>query len=219
MIKNRIVALVFRLAAFLLILLGLLDNFGVFRGRFLPGALMYYTILSNLLALVLFGVLVVATLRQTAHPRLEFVVVANLLLTLAVYWLLLAPSMFSMGQGGGNWTFTNLSVHLITPLACLLDYLLFAPRHRLKYRDVYLMLLFPLCYLVFASLAGKLGYIFATGADGAPIHYPYPFMDYDRLGLRAIPNILGVSLALILVGHLFYWLDREKPQRKASAKH
>lgn len=213
---------------FAVILVGLLVNLGIFNNALHLGAFMYYTILSNLLALILFGLLIYKTIRDLSTKgskgsagylaRFEFVCTVDLLLTFAVYWVLLAPQLFSMGENYSMWSFDNLSVHLIAPLGCLLDYILFAKSKRLKYRDVYLTLIFPFVYLVSTSIAGSLGYVYLiSAADGLPVHFPYPFMDYDRVSLLSADlHIFVIMIAIIVVGHVFYFLNRKQKKRKAK---
>jgi hypothetical protein len=153
-INDRRFAIFFRSCGLLIALVGLLINMGFFRGEFAANMLMYYTIQSNILALVLFGVLLIKTLEgfrlegkygKTGYfPRFEMVCVFDLLLTLIAYWVLLAPVSSSMGHGLRLWSFGNLCVHLITPALCLIDYALFAESGHLKYRDVYAILIYPL---------------------------------------------------------------------------
>lgn len=230
MIKNRLLALVFRIGILVVILLGILINLGVFRGTFQLGAMMFYTIQSNLLALVLFAVLSFRTISdikkngfngETGYiPRFKFVCIVNLLLTMVVYWTLLAPQMFEMSDVSPIWSFGNLSVHLIAPLGCLLDYILFTKPKGLKYRDVYATLIFPAAYLIFASVAGLMGYTYKLTASGSPSHYPYPFMDYDRIGARAIIYIAAMMIGILAVAHVIYFIDRKVESRgKSHANH
>lgn len=195
-------------------------NFGIFDGRFDAGAIMYYTIQSNILGLVLFGMLIFCTMRDLIgkgingsagyFARFEFVCTIGLLLTFVVYWVLLAPQLFQMTEGYSVWSFGNISVHLIAPLACLVDYVLFTKSKNLKYGDIYLVLIFPLSYMVFASIAGALGYVYGISAvDGLPVHYPYFFLDYDRIGLGFIAYVLGLVVFFLIIGHLMYLFDQK----------
>ena len=100
MIQDRRFAFAFRLGACLFAVAGLLKQIGVFGGTISFRSFMYYTIQSNLLAIVLFAYLAVRTargLREGArgnagwHPRLGMVCAVDLFVTLAVFWALLAP--------------------------------------------------------------------------------------------------------------------------------
>lgn len=180
---------------------------------------MYYTIQSNILALVLFGILFAKTVmayRQDGRfgktgyfPRFEMICAVDLLLTFFVYWLVLVPQAFSMGGDNGLFSFGNLSVHLVTPLLCFADYILFAEPHHLKYRDVYGILIFPLAYVAFTAAAGFTGYVYGVAADGAPVRFPYFFLDFDRIGIMVFAYIAALAAVFLVISHLLYLLDRK----------
>lgn len=181
---------------------------------------MYYTIQCNILALTMFGVLLICTVMnyrrngskgKTGYfARFEMVCVIDLLLTMIVYWLLLAPGAFNMGSDFGLWSFGNLSVHFITPLLCLIDYILFAEPHHLKYRDVYAILIYPLSYVAFSSIVGLMGYVYRlSSVDGSPVNFPYFFFDYDQVGAKAILYILALIFMFLVFSHMVYLLDRK----------
>jgi hypothetical protein len=124
-----------------------------------------------------------------------------------VFWVLLAPVT---GDGFPLFTFDNLSVHLLAPLFCLTDYILFTESGHLKYRDVYAILIFPFLYLAFTSAAGFTGYVFRVSTvDGRPVRFPYFFYDYDEVGLKAFLYIGVLVLIFLLFAHVFYWLDKK----------
>lgn len=230
MIQNRKFALIFRISALLIACAGVLSITGGFRGEFSSAQFMYYTIQSNLVAIVLFGMLVVATVKNVRtdgwygscsfFPRFEMVVMIDILLTLLVFWIMLAPGAFSMGGDYPMWSFGNLAVHLITPLFCIVDYLLFAASKHLKYRDVYAILIFPYCYIVLVTIAGFAGYTFHPYADGTVKHFPYYFLDWSQLGLQVFVYIIGLTALFLIISHLLYLLDRKwkKPLFGAQQK-
>jgi hypothetical protein len=234
MIQDRRIALVIRVCFTLLIIAGLLGQTGVFAGSVRPSLLMYYTIQSNILALGLFVGLIIRTslgLRRDGAkgsagyaPRFEMVCTIDLLLTLVVFWVLLSPTLFSMGTSTGGLyitSFDNIMVHLLTPLFCLIDWVLFASSRVLRFRDILLVYVFPYCYVAFTSLAGVLGYIFSYDAEtGRAVHYPYFFFDYDVVGWGALIYIAALSVFFFLLGCLLYLFDRKvkKPQLFAGNK-
>jgi len=212
MFRNKIkYALVFRAAALLFSLSGVLATTGVFNGRISFGALYYYTTQSNILAVVMFTLLTANTLSGVRNgdenacyfPRFSMVCVIDILVTFFVFWILLVPAISGMPL----WTFTNLSVHAVTPMLCLLDYILFTKPRHLKYRDVYAVVIYPLCYVVFATIAGFAGHTYGTGSDGAAVRFPYFFMDYDRLGAFAAVYTVVLVVIFIILSHGFYLVD------------
>jgi hypothetical protein len=117
------------------------------------------------------------------------------------------------------WSFENIAVHTVTPLLCLLDYILFSEAQRLKYRDVYYVCLFPVGYVIFATIAGLAGYVyyysgilsdpFSSHIESVPVRFPYFFLDFDRIGLMALVYIGGILLFFLLLSHGIFFLDRK----------
>ena len=231
MLKNKWLALVFRLIALITISIGLVRELGVFRNTVDFDMFKYYTIQSNLLAVVMFAILVVRTvigLREGLHggaawfTRLRMIGTVNLLLTLIVFWALLAPAAPAFYL----LSYSNLSIHLIAPLLCLADYLLFYEAGRLQYKDVYFTGIFPLFYFVFVTVLGVAGYnygnrfvvtryITADAVEGysVPRRAPYFFLDFDEAGMMVLAYA-GVILAVILIaGHGFYLIDRKRKKK------
>ena len=121
---------------------------------------------------------------------------------------MLAPQSFSMDANTNLFTLSNLTVHLITPLLCLVDYVLFADSGHLKYRDVYAVLIYPLCYVLFSSAAGLLGYVYRIStADGLPVRFPYFFFDFDRIGMKSLGYIAALVGFFLVISHIFYIID------------
>jgi hypothetical protein len=223
MIQNRRFALIFRTGALLFAIAGVLKQIGVFDGQLWLGSFMFYTMQSNLLAIALFGILIIRTskgLQEGAHgsagyhSRFEMVCVVNVLVTFVVFWILLVPTV----SAEYLWSFENLAIHAVTPLLCLSDYMLFSEPQRLKYRDVYYCTIFPLCFVAFASIAGLAGYVYWMGDDGLPVRFPYFFLDYDRIGYMTIAYIVGILVFFLLLSHGIYLIDRKVRKPRKAVK-
>jgi hypothetical protein len=225
MIKNKTAALVFRSASLIFVAAGIFANLRLAVGSAHPfSMLMFYTIQSNLLALALFALLTVRTAKElrapggcSFYPRLSMVVAVDLLVTLVGFWALLAPMAFTMADTGFQmWSFANLAAHLFTSLLCLADYLLFAQPGKLKYRNIYSAVIYPLAYVGFVTAAGFGGYTYAMPTeDGGAMHFPYFFLDWERLGAKVL-LFVGVLVAFfVLLGHGLFWLDKARAKRAA----
>lgn len=221
MIKNRLVATIFRGAAAIFALGVIMSQVGVFRGDINFPIMMYYTIQSNILAGVMFAILFVRTLKGLKNdgakgsasylPRFEMVCVIDLFLTFFVYWVMLVPQSFSMDGDMGLWTFDNLAVHLITPLLCLVDYILFAKPGNLKYKDTFAVLIYPLSYVLLTSIMGFCGFNYGyLGANGMPVRFPYFFLDFDQLGLMVFVYVAALVLFFLLLSHIMYFIDKKR---------
>jgi len=218
MIKDKRIALIFRSAAFIIATTGLLAMMGAFKGELHFQSLAFYTMQSNILAIVLFGMLIVRTaigLRDGNKgnagyfARFEMICVIDIMLTLIVFWILLAPTLFSMVGEFSMWSFDNLAVHAFTPLLCLLDYILFTQPKHLKYRDVYYVVIFPIAYLIGTSIAGLMGYVYMTASDGKPMRFPYFFYDFDRIGAVSFLYIGALIVFFLIISHIFYFIDQK----------
>jgi len=233
MINNIRYALLFRLGALVFALTGLLKQIGVFQGSIRLGAFMYYTTLSNMLAIILFAILSAHTIhsfrekarnKKERYSRFEMACVVNLLVTFIVFWTLLVPQGISADY---LWTFENLAVHAVTPLLCFIDFILFAEAWRLKYRDIYYTTIFPLLYAAFATVAGFAGYIYYyidpsgnpidhAAANSIPVRFPYFFLDYDQIGAMVGVYMIVILLAVLLLSHGIYYGSRklQKPRSR-----
>ncbi|MDR1068369.1 MAG: hypothetical protein LBL36_03875, partial [Clostridiales Family XIII bacterium] len=141
-ISNKYVILGYRIAAFVIIALGLLTTTGVFAGHAKYQILFAYTIQSNIVVLAFFAVLIVGTAAGIArgadakegaygfYPVASFAISFAILITMLIFWGILAPPM-----AWGNaylMTFSNLGVHLFCPLLMIGDRLLFYKKRVMK---------------------------------------------------------------------------------------
>ena len=229
MIQNRRIALAFRLGALIFALAGVLVAVGAASGEVGFGSLMFYTLQSNILAVILFAYLAFRTGRSMKenlcgsvgfNTRLVMVLTVDLLVTMIVFWAVLAPGV----PPEYLLTFDNITVHTITPLLCLLDYILFSEAGRLKYRDVYYVCIFPLFYVVFATIAGQAGYVFyyvntteslfSSAIIQEPVRAPYFFLDFDEYGIMAVVFIAALVVFFLILSHVIYLIDRKRHRTK-----
>jgi hypothetical protein len=220
--KNRIFALCFRLASFVLCFLGILATMGVFAGRTSWSILLYYTTESNILVLVMFGVLIVRTAADlknngaaggaSYYERVSAIVALSITVTLVVFWGLLAPYI---GGGWGLFSFTNLQVHAITPLLMVFDYLFFAEPGKLKKYDPWIFACIPLAYFAQSTVLGFSGVRY--GAQfGSSARFPYFFVDFDLLGARVFAYVLAITVFFMGLAYLLLWYDRRRKDRSAA---
>jgi hypothetical protein len=178
--------------------------------------LMYYTILSNLLALVMFTILAVKTVLDLKngrygnagyYPIFSYAAGIDLMLTLVGYWFILSPS-FSMGNGAFTWSFFNMTVHLFVPVLCFLDFLLFSANKSLKYKHIYYVLAFPWAYVLITSIAGVLGHRYQL-PDHEPTRFAYFFIDFDQIGAMVFAYVAGLTIFFLILGHALYAFDNK----------
>jgi hypothetical protein len=167
-------------------------------------SLIYFTVQSNAFLVIVFGYDVVASfLRRSPLPlAVKGAATLYILITGLVYNLILAPTLHpapgavSVPIIGG--TPSNDLLHLMTPAMTLLDWLLFEAHTALRWRAALFWLAYPIGYLGFALIRGIL--IDAGMAAVGRAHYPYGFINVDRLGYQ------GVALNTVLYGVAFWLL-------------
>ncbi|MDR0752108.1 MAG: hypothetical protein LBF12_05980 [Christensenellaceae bacterium] len=218
--NNRITALVYRCVAIILCLFGLLDGTGLFLGSPSGGSLLYYTNQSNILVLIVFVMLLIATLREikksgTKGPSSFFerttgIVMLAISVTMLIFWFVLAPTFVASGNTQYLLTFQNFQLHLITPLLIIGDYFIFETPGKLKKVDPYIFAAIPLLYFVQATIIGLSGYVYRVDPNGAIEHFPYYFLDYYKLGWKVGLYVVLVSIFFIGLAYGLLLLDKKR---------
>ncbi|MDR1231133.1 MAG: Pr6Pr family membrane protein [Spirochaetaceae bacterium] len=226
--NNKFFAIVFRGFALLFGAWGVLAVTGVFKDAFNPVILLAYTIQSNILVVIFFGILLVKTLIKNKNgekapvspekpfgffPRLSMVVAFAIFVTMLIYWFVLAPLSV---QGSGVrqlLALENLAVHLITPLLMLVDYILFTKRGMLKKYDMLLCTVIPYTYLLEALTLGLTRTV-RYDSIGNNSYYPYIFLDIDRFGARVILFVAAMSLFFLVIAFCWQRFDRRQSRQQ-----
>jgi len=98
-------------------------------------------------------------------------------------------------------------LHSVIPVLFIIFWLIFVPIERLKWKNAFAWLIYPIIYMIYALIHGNI-----------TKWYPYPFVDVNELGYKkALLNTGGVllvifllSLALIGTGKLMKKFDDKK---------
>ena len=162
----------------------------------------YFTILTNMGIGVWFlgAALAGRSFEMASAWRLALTVYG--LVTMAVYWVLLAPTHHPQG-----WSFVaNLLLHVAVPLAMAFEDLRF-PWPKVGANAPWGVLLFPVVYCVFSLVRGEL-----TG------WYPYFFLNKDKVGGWGTVALYCVGLLAVFIAVGFGWRALVHfRQRKATA--
>lgn len=212
--SSRVLALGFRIAALVIITTGIVRITGILTPDPSWNALLFYTVLSNLLCLGWVVLLVVRTLRDlrrsgtrglsTPSARWSGAVMMAITVTMLVYLVVLVPSAFVQGGDYRPFSLTDNLIHIVTPCLLIADWLLFVPKGRLRWTDPLLWALIPYAYLAFALVYGGLGGEFLPGRT-----YPYPFLDVATHGVGGVViRVLVLSVVLVGVGYVYVAIDR-----------
>ena len=94
----------------------------------------------------------------------------------------------------------NELLHVIVPLMFLVYWIYFVPKHKLRWSNIWLWLLYPLLYTVFALIRGSF-------AD----FYPYPFLNITKFGIsRVFINCIAITFLFAFLSALFVAIGKRK---------
>ena len=143
----------------------------------------YFTVLTNLGVAILMTVAALALWRRRAPPDSRWFrgALVYMIVTCITYELLLRR-LWSP-QGLQFWT--DLAFHDIQPALTLIFWVTAAPKRDLHWRDLPILLPYPIIYFALALVIG------ARGGG-----YPYDFLDVTALGY---PRVITIGLAFLAV--------------------
>ncbi|MGH2927562.1 MAG: Pr6Pr family membrane protein [Solirubrobacteraceae bacterium] len=150
--------------------------------------LSYFTIQSNILAVIVLAVGAVADPRDRRWAYVRGAVTLYIVITGIVYNTLLLNA-----DVGVTAAWLNDVVHRVVPALALLDWIVFSPWARTRYRSALAWLAYPIAYIVYSLIRGPI-------VDW----YPYPFVDprlgggYGRVAIYIV--VLAVVFGLLALG-------------------
>lgn len=112
----------------------------------------------------------------------------------AVFWLILNAQWHQVG-----WDkFETCILHGFTPVVFFLDWLFFYPKGTYKFKDIIKWEIWPICYMIFAIVMGKI-----TG------YFPYSFFNIDKMDLsQFISSMKFVVIGFVLFAIILVIIDK-----------
>jgi hypothetical protein len=158
----------------------------------------YFTILTNSLVAVCYTGLIVAKYKKRfqffSNPKTITAIAVYISIVGLVYNIILRY----LWQPEGLQRLVDEALHSIAPVWFVLFWFFFVPKNKLKYKDFFPWLLYPLCYIIFILIRGAFSNF-----------YPYPFIDVNNLGyVRVFLNSVGLTCAFAFVSLLFIFFGR-----------
>ena len=224
MIKNRTSQLIFYTIYCTLGLVGCVSTLGIFddintiRWDFY----VHFTNISNFLCI---GVML-ASLIQTAKkkedsfvsaaPLLKFIGMLGILLTFLVFNIMLAGAEGRDPQA--NWRVGSLLFHVTLPILYIADWFLFRERRTCKWYYPIASIGFPVVYVIFLLIQAVIlnfNSSILIPTTTTPLIYPYFFVNLETQGVGGVLMWIGIlSAAFVLVGYLFFGLDKLGKKKK-----
>jgi len=163
----------------------------------------FFTIQTNILAALVLTAFAIKTGPEEwlVHPFVRSAVAAYIVMVGLIYVILLRP----VEPPQNATSVTNIVMHYLMPAAYLLFWLTCVRKAGLRWYDPLLWTIYPLFYLGFVLVRGKMSGF-----------YPYRFIDAKTLGYAGVAaNTAGllvvcaaIGMCLVLIG---WWLARRQP--------
>jgi len=190
-----------RLVAGLAILIAIIGQFEYTAGRATINPFNffgYFTIQSNIITMVAFLASAYFILSRTKQPDwviyLRAIATTIIVIVGLVYNTLLAGASLA---GSFDLKWSSDILHVIIPIYALVDWILFADRKKLPYKMLWVVLVYPIVWLVVILIRGA--------TDG---WVPYPFLNpntgYGSVALYCI----GIAAFTVLFGLAVFALSR-----------
>ncbi|HEY7103935.1 MAG TPA: Pr6Pr family membrane protein [Mycobacteriales bacterium] len=155
----------------------------------------YFTVESNILAVVALAGGAVLTGCPRGWPYFRGAVTLYMAITGIVYALLLSDVDVQLSA---QWV--NATLHEILPLFLLVDWILFPPWPRASYRKALGWLAFPLVFVAYSLIRGPI-------VDW----YPYPFLDPRPHGyLHVVWMSVLIGLGMVVLALAVLWIGRQR---------
>lgn len=154
----------------------------------------YFTVLSNIAIGAVSAVLAVDPRRDGPGFRVARLDALLCIAVTGVVYNTVLRGIVELSQAGAV---SNFLLHVASPLAAVVVWLLVGPRPRIDTRTVLLSVLAPVLWIV---------YTFVRGA--VVDWYPYPFLDVIEIGLgRALLNAGVVAVLFLVLASGLRWVD------------
>ncbi len=171
------------------------------RGRVLS-VFAYFTIQSNIIVMVTSALLAVRIKRK---PEWFWVLRLDGVLCIAVTFVVFHLALSDLQDLEGKAKTADFLLHTVSPVLCVLGWMLFGPRGKTSWRVVQLAVVFPLAWLVFALTLQQL-------TDGFSM---YPFLDVADNGWpRVLFNAAVVAVFFLGLAAAAHLLDERLRGRR-----
>lgn len=191
----------FKFLITLVSLLGLILNFKLLT---VGGALIYYTIQSNLLCfLVYFVIMILYIFKKFEKNNIYYIMkgmaTMAMAITMVVFQLFLSNTPTYQ-----NHEIISMVVHLFVPLLAILDYIIFDEKGHLKKSYPFMWTATLIFYLVFDIIYVSLG-----GKYNNNCNYPYFFLSIDKFGYMGVAiNCIIIYILFLLFGLCIQIIDQ-----------
>jgi hypothetical protein len=158
----------------------------------------YFTIQNNLLVAVCYT----ALLLQPAAAIGRFFQRQQTLAAVTVYILIVGliynVVLRFIWDPKGLQSLVDELLHSVVPVLAIIWWLLFAPKNRLQWKNVFPWLIYPFSYIIIVLIRGSISGF-----------YPYPFINTTQLGLnKVLVNAAGIAILFVIISLIFIAISK-----------
>lgn len=183
-------------------------------GTVVVNFLSFFTIQSNLASAVVLIAAAIWTWTRGRDAAQDSPAIAILLACVTTYMIVTGVVYNTLLRGvdlpqGVTVWWSNEVLHVVAPLLLLAD-LFFAPKRRaLRWSTVWIIVAYPIAWVVYTLVRAPL---ITAPATGAASWYPYPFLDPALQG--GYPGVavyvVAIAAAVVAAGILVIWVGRRR---------
>ena len=166
----------------------------------------FFTIITNILVAICATILL---LKSSKANQTNFFTKQKTITATAVYIVIVGLVyniiLRQLWQPEGLQLIVDELLHSVIPVLFLLLWLIFIPKDKLIWTDVLPWLMFPLIYIIYILIRGKISGF-----------YPYPFIDAGKLGLTNVLLNSGGLMIIFLGFSLLFVFIGKKMKRKSG---
>lgn len=159
----------------------------------------YFTILTNLLVAICYTCLLVSPGSAAGRFFSRQQTLAAVTVYIIIVGLIYNSVLRFLWNPQGLQAVVDELLHSVIPVLAFICWLLYAPKDKLQWKDIFSWLIYPLVYL---------GAVLARGSVSG--FYPYPFIDRTVLGLnKVLVNAAGITLLFTAISFVFVAIGRK----------
>ena len=179
---------------------------GFSTGKLVTNYFSYFTILSNIFAIVSITVQLMAPSGKLGKFFSGSSVQSAIALYIAIVGIVYNTVLRFVWDFEGWDRVANELLHVVVPVLYFIYWYLYVPKGTLKWKQSIVWLIFPLIYIIYSLIRGPI-------ADW----YPYFFINVKQLGYStAYTYMFFVFVAFLVVGLLIVWIDGRMGKKKVA---
>ncbi len=158
----------------------------------------FFTILTNILVTTCCTVLLLKRKSKLNDFFSSAKTLTAIVLSITIVGLIYNLILRFLWKPEGLQLLVDELLHTVIPLSFIFFWIIFVPKAKLQWKDIFPWLLYPFGYIIFVLIRGA----FAG-------YYPYPFIDVTKLGYNKVFFNSGLLvLVFVIFSLLFVAVDR-----------